>query len=369
MFNLDNYAIAQLKYKENQKLQRAITSYQREGQFKVDQDGKKLVDFTANDYFAMSHNPKILDQASTGMITLGASSSRLISGSSPIYDKFEQVIAQYHKMEQAVIFGSGYLAAIGFYPACYNDKDLIVADKNIHASHIDGIKLSGAKFMRFRHNDLDHLKKLLEHNRGKYQKCLIVSESLFSMHGDFAPMLELSKFATKYDSYLLIDDAHGFLLEDELGKLDRGNLIVLGTLSKAVGSYGGYITASSNICNYLISSARSLIYSTAIPEFILSCGYHSFKGLVANKFEYQKAIYEKIDCFTKLLDRPKTKSPIIIIECESIDQLNIKYNELYEAGFLVSRIRPPTAETPRLRISLSVSHKESVMKEVVHQVV
>ncbi|MBT4989926.1 MAG: pyridoxal phosphate-dependent aminotransferase family protein [Rickettsiales bacterium] len=369
MFNLDSYAIAQLKYKENQKLQRVITSYQAEGKFKVDQDGNKLIDFTSNDYFAMAQNREILAKASSEVMSMGSSSSRLISGSSPIYDRFEQVIAQHHKMEKSVIFGSGYLAAIGFYPAFYNAKDLIISDKNIHASHIDGIKLSGAKFMRFKHNDLGHLQDLLEKNRDQYQKCIIVSETLFSMHGDFAPVSELSRLAKKYKSDVLMDDAHGFLLDDELGKIDRDNLIILGTLSKAVAGYGGYITASKYICDYLVSSARSLIYSTAIPEFILNCNYYSFRELIENNVKYQNALYERIDYLAKLLGRSKTYSPIFIIAYDSIDEMDAQYQKLYDSEFLVSRIRPPTAETPRLRISISTGHDNNSLRQIANIIV
>ena len=124
--------------------------------------------------------------------------------------------------------------------------------------------------------------------RSKYSKCFILTESLFSMHGDFAPLSEISDIASKYNCHLLVDDAHGFLISDELSKLDRSNLTIFGTLSKSVGSYGGYICSSKNICDYLVSAARSLIYSTALPEFVVMSGLESLKKLVLKKTKLSK---------------------------------------------------------------------------------
>ena len=288
----------------------------------------------------------------------------MISGSSKSYDGLELALSNYHKMDNTLVFGSGYLVALGFYKS-FDKNDLIITDKNIHACHIDGIKLSEASLKRFRHNDVVHLKKILNAYRHKFKKCIIVSETLFSMHGDFAPIKEISSLSRLFNCYVMFDDAHGFMLDHELCEIPRDNLIVMGTCSKALGSYGGYVSASKNICDFLKSDARSLIYSTALPKIVIESTLNVIKELLSKSEEYQNKLQSNIKCFEKYFGSINERSPIKIIEFDSIDALESKCRRLYESGFLVSKIRPPTAQTPRVRISISSNHTKDMLKSLV----
>lgn len=365
MFDLDSFSIQQLKYKENQNLLRVINSYEVEGVFKIDSKGFKLVDFASNDYFGMSYNKVVLGKVQQSYSCLGSGSSRLISGSSKCYESLESALSNYHKMDNTLVFGSGYLVALGFYKSFFDKNDLIITDKNIHACHIDGIKLSDATLKRFRHNDLVHLEKILKTYRHQFQKCIIVSETLFSMHGDFAPIKELSNLSQLFNCYVMFDDAHGFMLDHELCEIPRSNLIVMGTCSKALGSYGGYLSASQNICNFLQSDARSLIYSTALPKIVVDGTLSVMSELLSKAEEYQSKLRSNVEFFEKCFGLINERSPIKIIEFDSIGELELKYRLLYESGFLVSKIRPPTAETPRVRISISSDHTKEMVESLV----
>ncbi len=361
MFDLDSFSIQQLKYKENQNLRRVIKSFESDGVFKVDSRGKRLVDFASNDYFGMSYNQDVLSKVKEGYSFFGSGSSRLISGSSKCYDGLESALSNYHKMDSALVFGSGYLVALGFYRSFFNKNDLIITDKNIHACHIDGINLSSATFKRFRHNDIAHLEKILNKYRDSFQKCIIVSETLFSMHGDFAPIKSLSNVSKLYNCHLMFDDAHGFMLNHQLSEIPRDNLLIMGTCSKALGSYGGYISASRQICDFLQSDARSLIYSTALPTVMLDVTLSVLNILISKSVSYKDKLQSNISLFEKNFGLINKDSPIKIIEFNSVDELVRKYNFLYNSGFLVSKIRPPTAETPRIRISLSSEHTKEMI--------
>jgi 8-amino-7-oxononanoate synthase len=365
MLDLESFSIQQLNNKENQKLLRVVKSYKSEGVFKVDELGNKLYDFTSNDYFAMGYNPSVLNSIGNVQSCFGSGSSRLISGSSPLYEELEFALSSYHNIASSVVFGSGYLAAISFYDSFFDKYDLIVTDKNIHACHIDGIKLSGARFKRFKHNDCNHLEAILRKYRKDSKKCLIVSETLFSMHGDFADVEKLAELSRLYDSYLMFDDAHGFMVNNDLGKISRENLIIMGTCSKALGSYGGYISASKNICDFLKSDARALIYTTALPEIVLRASLSSINELISRKDFYQDTLLRNIRYFEKLFGVINKGSPIKIIEFGSIEAMELKYNEIYESGILVSKIRPPTSETPRIRVSISANHTNSMIESLV----
>jgi 8-amino-7-oxononanoate synthase len=364
MFDLDSFSIQQLKYKENQNLRRVIKSYETDGVFKIDSKGVRLVDFASNDYFGMSHNKEVLSKVKEGYSCFGSGSSRLISGSSKCYDGLESELSNYHKMDRTLVFGSGYLVALGFYKSFFDKHDLIITDKNIHACHIDGIKLSAATLKRFRHNDVVHLEKILKTYRHKFQKCIIVSETLFSMHGDFAPIKNLSSLSELYNCHILFDDAHGFMLDHELSEIPRSNLIIMGTCSKALGSYGGYLSASQNICDFLQSDARSLIYSTALPQLVLKGTLAVMHELVLNSGFHKGKLQSNIEFFEKSFGLINARSPIKIIEFDTIDELEIKCKILHQAGLLVAKIRPPTAETPRIRISISSEHSQEMISSL-----
>ncbi|MGE3714840.1 MAG: aminotransferase class I/II-fold pyridoxal phosphate-dependent enzyme, partial [Alphaproteobacteria bacterium] len=261
-----------------------------------------LLSFSCNDYLGLTRHPEVIKAAQDALqlYGAGAGASRLITGNNPLYNELENLLAETKGTEAACVFGSGYLANLGVIPALVGRGDLILADKLSHACMLDGAKLSGAKLLRFSHNDAEHCQQLLATHRGNYNKCLLMTETIFSMDGDPAPLAELSSLAEKFDSSLLTDDAHGLGFNPStrrgehgrgtlLAKPDQanphpnptlereGNWVQMGTLSKASGSYGGYVCGSATLIDYIKTSARSLIYSTALPPATLAASISALR--------------------------------------------------------------------------------------------
>ncbi len=326
---------------------------------------KNLISFASNDYFGLSQNIKVKKAAinSTKDYGVGAGASRYVSGNNSLYASLEKQIAQMKNCDSSIVFSSGYSCAIGVIPALVSDGDLIVADRLIHSSLIDGAKLSGARLMRFLHNDIDSTRKILEENRHKFSKCLIITESVFSMDGDLGRIDDLLKLAEEFDSILLTDEAHD-LFDQKINKQKADNLIRLGTLSKAVGSLGGYVAADEVIIDYLRNFSRSQIYSTALPASILAAAIESLK--IIKKTNPSVIAMKNARYFCKLMNLPEPESAIIpIILGDSKTTLDVA-KKIEKEGFLVGAIRYPTVEKnkARLRIAISSLHKKSQIEEL-----
>ena len=362
---------------------------------------KNLISFASNDYLGLSQNPAVKKAASDAIekYGVGSGASRYVSGNNSLYTKLEKQIAHMKGCDDAIIFSSGYSCAIGVIPALAAKGDLIIGDKLIHASLIDGAQLSGAKLMRFLHNDVAHARKILEENRSKFKKCLIVTETVFSMDGDLGEIEKLLELVNEFDAILLSDAAHDLFLQtstlprhpeqqprhpersdgsQELelrtltpeiphfvrddGKGERN--LKMGTLSKAVGSLGGYIAGDEVLIDYLRNFSRSQIYSTALPASVLAASLASLE-IIEKESPGEKAL-ENAQYFCELMDLPKAQSAIIpIITYESKKTLEIA-QKIQEKGFLISAIRPPTVENnkARLRVTFSSEHKKSQIKEL-----
>ncbi len=316
---------------------------------------KKLTSFCSNDYLSLANNRKVKSAAIKAIKKYGTSSksSRYIAGNNELYQKLENKLAKFYQKDDSIIFSSGYQASIGTIPALVTKGDLIIADKLIHSSLIDGSKLSNAKLIRYNHNDLDHLQKLLKENKNKYEKILIITESIFSMDGDQAPLSEIKTIAKKHNSLLLIDAAHSLYQKSSI-KFNDENIILMGTFSKALGSFGGYIVSNSEIIDYLRNFAKSAIYTTALPPATLAANLKSLK--IVSKKDLAKKTLANAQLLSILLNIPFTNSAIIIIEIDDVEKtLNIA-EKLKQDGFLVSAIRPPTSPTARLRITVNAKH-------------
>ena len=325
---------------------------------------KRLISFATNDYFGLAQHDVVKKTAieAIDLYGVGAKSSRLVCANDANYIKLEKNLAKVKNTDKAVVFGSGYLTSIGVIPTLVKKGDLIVVDKLIHACLLDGIKLSGADLQRFKHNDYDHCERILKNQRHKYKNCLIISETIFSMDGDLADIEILGFLAKKYQSWLLTDDAHGFgiVKQDINDDYIKNNYIQLGTLSKGLGAYGGYMAGSKDLCAHVTTKANSLIYTTALPYTIIVAANQALKILLKNS-GLQDKLQSNIDLFCNHMDLPKQISPIFKITFPSIKKLQDKHQNLIENGFYVSMIRPPTSPTPRLRISLSALHtKEQI---------
>ena len=328
----------------------------------VVRDHKKLVSFSGNDYLGMSVHPKVkaAGQAALKQYGAGAGASRLVTGNHLLYPQLEARLAQMKHTQAALVFGSGYLANIGVIAAVMGKDDLIIADRLVHACMLDGAKLSGAKLLRFAHNDAQDAGRLLLEHRGKYRHCLVMTETVFSMDGDVAPLAELSSLTKTHDAWLLSDDAHGL----GLVKSDPShpNHIQVGTLSKAVGAYGGYVCGSQVLIDYLISSARSFIFSTGLPPSVVACADKALEIIQHDDALCAKPL-KLARMFTEKMGLPPAQSaivPVIIGESESALRAS---ESLFNAGILVPAIRSPTVPlgTARLRVTFSALHTEEMV--------
>jgi 8-amino-7-oxononanoate synthase len=321
---------------------------------------QRYINFSSNDYLGLVQNPEVVEAAREAALAygVGAGASRLITGNHPLYALLETRLAQHKHTEAALIFGSGMLANLGAISALVGDNDLILADKIIHASMLDGAKLSGATLRRFRHNDMAHLRILLNEHRGKFRHCLIMSESVFSMDGDTAPLAELSAITKESDAWLLIDDAHGMGIVPVPD--DTSVDIWIGTLSKSLGSYGGYVAGSRLLIDFLTSQSRSLIYTTGLPPSVIAA---ADVALQIMQREPERGAYalEHAQRITQALGLPLAESAIVPIIIGSNEQAIKVAHRLAERGFWVQAIRSPTVPngSARLRITTSYAHTET----------
>jgi 8-amino-7-oxononanoate synthase len=328
--------------------------------------------FASNDYLGMARHPALIEaaQRATAQHGSGAGASRLITGTSGDVLALEETLAAWKESEAALVFGSGYAAALGTIPALVGRGDTVVLDKLAHASLIDAARLSGATVRIFPHNGLDRLDAQLKRISSGTGRVLIVTESLFSMDGDAAPLRELVELKERHGVWLLVDEAHatglygatGAGLVAEAGLSARVE-IVLGTLSKALGSVGGYIAGSRVLVDWLVNRARSFIYSTALPPGVIAASHAAVK--LAQSPE-GTALREKLRAHIALF-RDKLPTPwesrvdgaIQPLLCgESSTALDIAA-ALHQRGFPIPAIRYPTVprHAARLRVTLSSAHE------------
>jgi len=343
---------------------------------------KEFIDFSSNDYLGLAGHPRLKELAKETIDLLGTSSSasRLLSGDFEIHHRLEEEIAHFKNKESALIFNSGYQANIGILSALYAKSDVIFSDRLNHASIVDGIVLSRATSFRFRHNDLSHLECILEKERHKYKKALIVTETVFSMDGDRASLRELVNLKDKYNCHIMVDEAHatgifgqrGSGLVEEEGLADSIDLI-MGTFSKALGSYGAYLAASKKIVDYLINTCRSFIYSTALPPAVIACSLAGIK-LVAEEPNRRKSLLECSGFFRNELKKRgfavRGDSHIVpLIIGENFKTMEFA-RRLQAKGYWVLPVRPPTVPQgqSRLRFSLTVYHHREILQELINEI-
>ena len=366
--SLDKLARETLESLEAATLRRRVTVSRRKADGSVEREGKSLISFCCNDYLGLSQHPKVIEAARKGLDEYGAGSGAapLVTGTHPLLRELETRLARFKGTEDTVVFGSGYLANIGIIPALIGAGDLILADELSHICLLSGTWLSRADFVRFRHNDLEQVKTLLAERRAGHKHCLIVTESVFSMDGDQAPLEELSALAAEYDAWLMVDDAHG------LGVIDGGKgggyradgspipiELRMGTLSKAIGGYGGYVCASQPVVDLIRNRARSYIYTTCLPPSVIA-GDLAALDIIENDKALCARPMALARQFTEVLGLSEPEScivPIIVgAETTALDAAR----SLAEQGFQITAMRPPTVPkgTSRLRITFTAMHRE-----------
>lgn len=348
---------------ESKGLRRELRSVEPQPGPYLRHEDKQYLHFSGNDYFGLRADPRVTAAAAEAAARYGAGSgaSRLVTGNHPCYEKLESSLATYKQRESALVFGSGYLANIGTIAALVDEKDLIIADKLVHACMLDGAILSGAELKRFAHNDVSHLAKLLDEHRGKYRHCLLLTESIFSMDGDRAPLLAIAALAKAHDSWLMVDDAHGLGFVDTI-PAD----IVSGTLSKGLGSYGGYVAASKALTDYLTTHARSLVFSTALPPASVAAATEALQILTSEP-ERSARVSGYGNRLTSEWGGPCMEGPIVPLVLGSNAAALEASERLKEKGIWITAIRPPTVPqgTARLRITFSASHTQEQVDRLI----
>jgi 8-amino-7-oxononanoate synthase len=332
-----------------------------------------ILNFAANDYLGLSHHPALIEAAreATAQRGTGAGASRLVTGTDSAVLALEAQLAAWKEKEAALVFSSGYAAALGTIPAVVGKGDTVILDKLAHASLIDAARLSGATVRTFPHNDLNRLDTLLTKVASTTARTLIVTESIFSMDGDAAPLRELVDLKDRFGAWLLVDEAHatGLYGPTGAGLLAEAGLsarveIVMGTLSKALGSVGGYIAGSRVLIDWLVNRARSFVYSTALPPGVIAASHAAVELARGPEGTTRRdRLRKNIALFHEGLparwkNHTLSTSAIQPLICgESNSALELAAT-LREAGFLIPAIRYPTVprHAARLRVTLSAGH-------------
>jgi 8-amino-7-oxononanoate synthase len=333
-------------------------------------DGKPCLAFCSNDYLGLANHPEVIDafQRAAGEYGVGSSASHLVCGHTALHHQLEEALAEFTGRPRALLFSTGYMANLGVATALLGKTDFIFEDKLNHASLLDGGLLSGARFQRFLHNDVASLEQRLA--RADSGRKLIAVDGVFSMDGDCAPLPELAALATRHDAWLMVDDAHGFGVLGARGvgcaehfDLDATQLpILMGTLGKAIGTFGAFVAGSEALIETLVQFARPYIYTTALPPAVAAATLQSL-ALVAREGWRREHLRDLIQRFRggaeqlglQLCPSATAIQPLLIGDAGAALRWS---SQLAERGILVGAIRPPTvpANSSRLRITLSAAH-------------
>ncbi len=334
--------------------------------------GRTLVNFSSNDYLGLANHPALKEAAMAEWerAGFGSGASRLVCGTLAAHERLEEAISGFKRTGAALCFSSGYAAAMGTIPALCSREDVIILDKLCHACLVDAARLSGAQLRVFPHNDTGKLERHLRWARGRHpaSRVLVVAESVYSMDGDVAPLLEIVELKERHGAWLFLDEAHGVGV---LGSGGRGMAeeagvegrieIQMGTLGKALGAHGAYITGSRHLRDFLINQARSFIYSTAPPAPVAAAAAKAVEILGgAEGALLLRSLWRNIRNLGAALGIPEPPSAIVPIIIGSESAAMSAAESLLASGFLVPAIRYPTVArgTARLRVTLSAAHSE-----------
>lgn len=360
--SLDRFAAGKLARLDAADLRRRLRPVARGGEAVLAREGRRFVSFSCNDYLNLSTHPAVIAAAiaATRDYGAGAGASRLVTGDHPLYRALEDRLAAFKVTEDAVAFGSGYLANSGIIPALVARDDAVFIDELAHACIWAGARLTGAPVHVFRHNDLDHLASLLAAHRPAARHALVVTDGVFSMDGDLAPVADMLALAEDHDAWLMTDDAHGIGVINAGRGAAHGHAVPLqmGTLSKAVGSYGGYLCASRPVCDLIRNRARSFVYTTGLPPGVVGASIAAL-DLIAGDPALCAAPLANANRFTASLGLPAAESPIVPILLGTAARALAAQAMLEREGFLVAAIRPPTVPdgTARLRFAFTAGHR------------
>lgn len=334
-------------------------------------EGKTMLNFASNDYLGLASDER-LKQAAIAAITrygTGSTGSRLTSGQRPIHDELETAIAQWKQTEAVIVFGSGYTANLGAITALVGAKDLILGDAYNHSSLKNGAKLSGAAVFDYAHNDVAQLRLLLEQHRENHRRCLVLTDGVFSMDGDICPLPEILALAAEFNCMVLVDDAHGTGVMGATGAgcveqlgCSKMPLVHMGTLSKALGSLGGYVAGSAALIDFLRNRAATWIYTTALSPADTAAALAAIK-IVQAEPERRRQLWDRIAQLKQQLERCDrlkllpSQSPIVCLQLPNAEAALRVSGQLLDLGIFAPAIRPPTVPTSRIRFSVMATHQ------------
>jgi 8-amino-7-oxononanoate synthase len=346
-------------------------------------DGQILINFGSNDYLGLAGDQRVIQAAiqATQSFGTGATGSRLMSGHKQLHQDLELAIARLKGTEAALVFSSGYLANLGTIAALVSKKDLILSDRLNHSSLKNGALLSGAKTIEYQHCDIADLHDHLQANRANYRRCLIITDSVFSMDGDICPVAEIQALSIEYSSMLLVDEAHatGIFGATGAGVVEAEDLvgqplIEIGTLSKAIGSLGGYVAGSASLIDFLRNRCASWIYTTGLSPADAAAALRSIE-IITTTPHLRQQLWQNVDHLKQRLSQQlpqlqliPSASAIICIELPDARTAISIGSKLKQAGIFAPAIRPPTVPTSRIRLSLMATHQQSQLAQLVNAI-
>jgi 8-amino-7-oxononanoate synthase len=370
---------AELDQLERGGLRRGLRTRLGSQSARIDLDGRACVSFGSNDYLGLAGDRRLADAvaAALAMDGWGSGASPLLGGHAESHRRLEARLAEFEATEAALVFGSGFAANSGAIAALVGPGDAVFSDRKNHASLLDGCRLSRADVRVYPHGDVVELDRLLV-NAGRYRRRLIATDSLFSMDGDFAPLVELAALAEKHGAMLLVDEAHatgvfglhGRGVAELLGVEDRVDVRV-GTLSKALGSIGGFVAGSRSLIDWLVNRARPYIYSTAMPAAAAAASLAAL-DIIREEPQRRTQLLTRADELRQRLvahgwDVGRSTSQIIPILIGQPDRAVCLSEQLLDRGFYVPAVRPPTVPEGDscLRLSLTWGHTEETIDSVI----
>jgi glycine C-acetyltransferase/8-amino-7-oxononanoate synthase len=367
----------QLKALDRRHLRRRLKTIGSSTGPTIELDGRRVILLASNNYLGLSTHPAVAKAAIDAIRTygVGAGASRLVSGTMLPHQELEAALARFKATEGALTFAAGYLANISAVPSLIGTDGIIFADRLCHASLIDACRLSGARLRVFRHSDMNHLERLLA-RRPANHRTLIVTDGLFSMDGDIAPLADIAALAERFEARVFVDDAHG---TGVMGPTGRGTLehcdvessipFHMGTLSKAMGSAGGYVVGPDSLLQFLINTSRAFLYTTAPPPAVAAAALAALRVIDAEP-DRRAALWKNQEHFLAGLHRlgfrtTATVSPIIPVLIGDAERAVIFSKHLLDEGVYAPAIRPPTVprDTSRIRTTVTADHTTALLDE------
>jgi 8-amino-7-oxononanoate synthase len=366
MRSLEQFAHRKLQRRSQDGLRRNLVSARPVSATQVDVKGQTMVSFASNDYLGLASDPRTAAAAQAAATVTGATASRLVVGNHDRYGELERRLAELKGTTCAVVFGSGVHVNLGVIPALMGPEDLIIIDDLGHACLYGGAQLSGAPVVRVPHNDVGAVADQLRTRRDRVRHVLVLTEGVFSMDGDLAPLPDLVDACERHDAWLLVDDAHatGVIGEGRgsaaAWRIDPERIpLQVGTLSKALGSYGGFLACSAAVADLMVNRARTLVYSTGLPPSVVAAASAAVEVVGAEPWRRDRVRAAAARVATALGQSPPAAAIVPWI-LGSAERALEAHRRLWERGFWVPAMRPPTVPEgkSRLRFSLSAAHSD-----------